>query len=92
MIRTLVHAALLLTLTGSGANADISGKGASKADLGRFPVANAVVKLEGASNATINTDGVLDVDLAGSSDVRYRGEPTLGDVEMRGDSSLERES
>ena len=35
---------------------------------------------------------VLDVDLAGSSDVRYLGEPTLGDVKMRGDSTLERGS
>ena len=81
-----------LTLTGLGGNADISAKGASKADLGGFPVANAKIKLEGASSATVNTDGMLDVDLAGSSDVRYLGEPTLGDVKMRGDSTLERGS
>ena len=81
-----------LTLTGTGSNADVSGKGASSADLGGFAVSNAVVKLEGASSATISTDGVLDVDLAGSSDVRYLGEPTLGDVKMRGDSTLERGS
>jgi hypothetical protein len=81
-----------LILTGSGGDADISGKGASSADLGGFPVANAKVKLEGASNATVHTDGALDVDLAGSSDVRYLGEPTLGDVKMRGDSTLERGS
>ena len=79
-----------LGLTGTGGNADVSGKGASTADLGGFTVANARIKLEGASNASINTDGVLDVDLAGSSDVRYLGEPTLGDVKMRGDSTLER--
>ena len=81
-----------LTLTGSGGNADIAGKGASTADLGGFPVTNATVKLEGASNATISTDGALDVDLAGSSDLRYLGDPTLGDVKMRGDSTLERGS
>jgi hypothetical protein len=81
-----------LSLTGAGGNADISGKGASTADLGGFPVTNAKVKLEGASNASVNTDGVLDVDLAGSSDVRYVGEPTLGDVKMQGDSTLERGS
>lgn len=81
-----------LSLTGSGGNADISAKGASTVDLGGFSVANATVKLEGASTAIVNTDGMLDVDLAGSSDVRYLGEPTLGDVKMSGDSSLERRS
>jgi hypothetical protein len=81
-----------LSLTGAGGNADVWGKGASRADLRGFPVTNAKVKLEGASNASINTDGVLDVDLAGSSDVRYVGEPTLGEVNMHGDSTLERGS
>jgi hypothetical protein len=80
-----------LTLTGTGGDVKISGKGASKVDLGGFPVANATVKLEGASRATVATDGVLDVDLSGSSDVRYMGDPTLGETKMRGDSTLERE-
>lgn len=78
-----------LSLTGSGGNADISGKGASAADLRDFQVTNAKVKLEGASNASVNTGGVLDADLAGSSDARYWGEPTLGEVRTRGDSTLE---
>jgi hypothetical protein len=90
--KVALQGASSLTLTGSGGNADISGKGASKADLGGLPVANATVKLEGASDATVNTDGMLDVDLAGGSDVRYLGEPTLGDVKMGGDSTLERGS
>jgi hypothetical protein len=81
-----------LSLTGAGGDADVSAKGASRADMSGFPVANAKIKLEGASRASVNTDGVLDVDLAGSSDVRYLGEPTLGEVKMRGDSSLERGS
>ena len=89
-IEVALQGASSLALTGTGGNADVSAKGARKADLGGFTVANAKVKLEGASDATITTDGVLDVDLAGSSDVRYLGEPTLGDVKMRGDSSLER--
>ena len=79
-----------LSLTGRGGHADISGKGASAAELGGFQVSSARVKLEGASNASVNTDGALDVDLAGSSDVTYTGEPTLGDVKMSGDSTLER--
>ena len=58
--------------------------------MGGFPMTNAKVKLEGASQASVNTSGVLDVDLAGSSDLTYSGEPTLGDVKMKGDSTLER--
>lgn len=79
-----------LALTGTGGNADVSAKGASLADLRDFPVTNAKVKLEGASRATVNTGGVLDVDLAGSSDLVYLGSPTLGEVDMAGDSTLER--
>ena len=79
-----------LALTGTGGNADVSAKGASTADRGGVTGANANVTLEGASDATVTTDAVHDVDLAGSSHVRYLGEPTLGDVKMRGDSTLER--
>jgi hypothetical protein len=90
-IEVALQGASSVALTGSGGNADVSAKGASRADMDGLPVANAKVKLEGASRASVNTDGILDVDLAGSSDVTYSGEPTLGDVKMGGDSTLERE-
>jgi hypothetical protein len=79
-----------LELTGSGAGADVKAEGASSVLMGDFPVEAAVVKLTGASNATVNASGTLDVDLAGSSDLTYLGEPRLGETKMAGDSTLER--
>jgi len=89
-ITVALQGASSVALTGTGGNADVSAKGASKADMRDLPVTNATVKLEGASRASVNTSGSLDVDLAGSSDLTYTGEPTLGDIEMKGDSTLER--
>ena len=80
-----------LELTGSAADADVKAEGASTVLMGDFPVEAAVVKLTGASNATVNVSGTLDVDLAGSSDLTYLGEPSLGETKMAGDSTLERE-
>jgi len=52
-------------------------------------VVDADVTLSGASEATVNASGSLDVDLAGSSDLFYVGEPQLGTVKMAGDSTME---
>ena len=89
-ITVALQGASSVALAGTGGNADVSAKGASKVDMRGLPVTNAKVKLEGASNASIDTSGSLDVDLAGSSDLKYSGEPTLGDIKMSGDSTLER--
>lgn len=88
-VTVALQGASKLALSGTGGNTDVRAQGASQADLRDFPVANAKVKLEGASKATVNTGGVLDVDLAGSSDLVYLGAPTLGDVDMAGDSKLD---
>jgi hypothetical protein len=79
-----------LELAGSGADADVKAEGASTVLMGDFPVQDAVVKLTGASNATVTASGTLDVDLSGSSDLVYLGEPTLGETKMAGDSTLQR--
>ena len=78
-----------LSLAGFGGNADVKAEGASNADLRNFKVDDAKVKLEGASKATIHSGGTLDVDLAGSSDLVYLGQPSLGETKMAGDSTLE---
>jgi hypothetical protein len=77
-------------LAGSGGSADIKAEGASSVRLGNFPVGDADVILSGASNGTVNVTGTLDVNLAGSSDLTYLGEPRLGVTNMAGDSTLER--
>jgi len=62
--------------------------GASHLELSDFPVHNANVDLNGASQATINLDGRLDADLSGASHLYYIGEPTLGDIEISGGSTI----
>ncbi len=65
---------------------DVSG--ASHLDLSNFPVHNANVELDGASQATINLDGRLDAELSGSSHLYYRGDPTLGNIEASSGSTV----
>ncbi len=77
-------------LTGLGGDINIDGSGASNADLLDFAVANASVDLSGASRATINVNGVLDVSLSGASSLEYSGSPSMGEMDISGASSIER--
>jgi len=77
-------------LNGSARNVSVEGSGASQIDLSDYSVADAKVKLSGASAATVNASGTLDVDASGASDVYYLGSPTMGDIEMSGASSVKR--
>jgi hypothetical protein len=79
-----------VTLNGSARNATVEGSGASQIDLSDFAVADAKVKLSGASTATVNPSGTLDVDASGASDVYYLGSPTLGNIDTSGASSIQR--
>jgi len=75
-------------LQGSAGDLVIDASGASRVELDNFPVASADVKLSGASGATVNLDGRLDADLSGASRLRYIGEPTMGDIDTSGGSTL----
>ena len=75
-------------LDGSANDIDINASGASGIDLSRFPVNNAQVLLSGASNGTVNLNGRLDADLSGASKLSYIGEPTMGDINTSGGSTL----
>ena len=55
-----------------------------------FTVNNADVSLSGASDGTINLSGRLDADLSGASRLEYIGEPTLGDMNITGASTLKK--
>ena len=77
-------------LKGSAANISIEASGASGVKLDGLSVANANANLSGASNATVNASGRLDVDLSGASKFYYLGNPTLGDINTSGASSISR--
>jgi len=66
--------------------ADVSG--ASSFNLDDFIVNNADVDFSGASSGTINLDGRLDADLSGASRLWYIGEPTMGNIDTSGASTI----
>jgi len=78
------------SLTGSASDLAIAASGASCVELDNFPVNNADVTLSGASRGTVNLDGRLDADLSGASKLSYIGEPTMGDINTSGGSTLSR--
>jgi len=79
-----------VVLAGSADNLVVKGSGGSQLDLEAFSVDDADVNLSGGGRATVNVDGILDVDLSGGSRVIYVGEPTLGDIDLSGDSTVNR--
>jgi len=66
--------------------ADVSG--ASSFNLGDFTVNNADVDFSGASSGTVNLNGRLDADLSGASRLWYIGEPTMGNIDISGASTI----
>jgi hypothetical protein len=83
-----VSGASTLELSGSGKNLSLEISGASTLKLGEFTTAKAVVSVSGASRATINITGRLDAEVSGASTLTYLGNPTLGDIEVTGASTL----
>ncbi len=83
-----VSGASTAELEGAANNLTISASGASHLELPDFPVYNADVTLSGASRATVNLDGRLDADVNGASQLFYIGNPTMGDVNTSGASTV----
>jgi hypothetical protein len=79
-----------IELTGSGGDIKLHASGASTAALAFFSVIDADIEFTGASNGSINVSGRLDVDLSGASSLDYLGNPTLGNIDVSGASSLKR--
>ena len=75
-------------LEGSADDLVVHGSGGSQLDLESFSVDNADINLSGGGRATVNVTGALDVNLSGGSRVEYIGEPTLGDIDLSGDSTV----
>lgn len=83
-----VSGASTLTLEGSGKNLRVNASGASTADLDNFAVNDASVEASGASRANVNVSGTLDANASGASSIRYSGDPTLGNIDESGASSV----
>ena len=74
---------------GSGGDISAGVSGASRIELGEYRVENADIELSGASVGVIDIYGRLDVTISGASRLTYSGDPSLGDFNISGGSSIE---
>jgi hypothetical protein len=77
-----------ITVRGKAKSAVVQGSGASHIKLGDLTVARATVHLSGASSSTVNAVDKLDYSVSGASHLDYRGQPTLGEQDSSGASSV----
>ncbi|MDV2988760.1 MAG: DUF2807 domain-containing protein [Dehalogenimonas sp.] len=77
-----------LEISGSGGNLVVTGSSVSSVILREFIAGNISVSYSGATSGSVNANGELDVLLSGASSLRYFGNPTLGDVNVSGGSSI----
>jgi hypothetical protein len=85
-----ISGASRVTLSGSAGDVTIDASGASTANLADFAVGDASVKASGASTVTVDAGGRLDAEASGASSVFYIGNPTLGNIDTSGASSVKR--
>ena len=89
-IELILSSGSRVEMEGSANNLTIDASSGSTLDLSEFRVHNANVELSSGSMATINLDGRLDADLSSGSTLHYIGDPTLGDIETSGDSTVKK--
>ena len=75
-------------LEGSASDIVAEAGGASRVKLAGLTVNNADITLSGASTGTVNLSGKLDASLSGASKLSYIGEPTMGNINISGASTL----
>jgi len=75
-------------LDGSAGDIVVKAGGASRVKLDGFTVNNADINFNGASTGTVNLSGKLDANLSGASKLSYIGEPTMGNINTSGASTL----
>jgi len=83
-----VSGASTIRLEGSASDMVSIVSGASRFNLNDFNVINADMTISGASSGTIKLDGRLDAIVSGASNLDYIGDPTIGTVDISGDSKL----
>jgi hypothetical protein len=77
-----------MDLQGSAGNLDLTVSGASTATLDGFESKNTSVEASGASHATVNASGALNVEASGASSVTYVGQPANLKVNTSGASTV----
>jgi len=85
---TLSGGSHLIELEGAANDLHVSASSGSHLELSDFHVNDANVNLSGGSHATINLEGRLDADLSGGSHLEYIGNPTMGDIQTSGGSTV----
>jgi len=78
-----------VTITGSAGGVTVDASGSSVVDLADFPASDANVDASGASTVTVNLNGRLNADASGSSNIYYLGNPTLGEIDTSGSSTIQ---
>lgn len=84
------YGASRITLSGQARNMNISANSASNIDLTDMVAEDAVIGLSGASSAVVNLTGRLDAGLTGASNLKYFGDPELGNINTSDFSSVDR--
>ena len=79
-----------VTIKGEANDLTIDASGGSQLELSSFLVNNANINLSGGSQGTIKLDGTLDANLSGGSHLWYIGNPTKGDINISGGSTIEK--
>lgn len=77
-----------VALKGAAVNLTLSAWGASKVEMTEFTLHDAEVCLKGASEANLNVQGKLNIDLSSGSRLTYSGNPTINSISVAGASSL----
>ncbi len=73
---------------GEAGNLEIDISSGSQLDFTDFTGQDVNIEVSGGSQATINLDGTLNADLSGGSQLYYIGDPTLGNIETSGGSTI----
>ena len=83
-----VSGASTAELSGTADDMALDVSGASKANMADFLVRDADVEVSGASEATVNVKGKLDIELSGASRLYFYGNPNIGRQDVSGASTI----
>lgn len=80
-----------VAVSGSGGDVTFNISGGSHANLGSFAVENADLTVSSGSHVNLNVSGTLDAKVSGGSHVSYKGDPSIGSVDISGGSTFKGE-